>query len=136
MRNILKNLLIGIFYFIVQTTFEILLMLLLIYTGLPYFNMGPDDIFQVLGGLIVYYAISKILYLGFIYLILFTLFSSFFQINYRILNGLLSIGLYVLIMLYYNRNIYKMANPILAICISSIIIYFVFKRIKLINRNS
>lgn len=134
MRKIIINLLVGLFYFVVQTTIEMLIIPILIYLGIPYFGMGTDDFLQVMAGVVVYFGLSKVLYLGVFYLVLFVLFSTVTQINFRILNAVLSVFLYLSIALYFGRNILTMINPFMSIIISCIIVYYLFRSVRFLNR--
>lgn len=134
MKKIAINSLVGLFYFVVQTIIEMLVIPILIYSGIPYFGMGADDFLQVMAGVIVYFGLSKMLYLSVLYLALFALFSTATQINFRLLNALLSVFLYLSSALYFGRNILTMINPIISIIISCIIVYYLFKSVRLMNR--
>lgn len=134
MKNILNNLLKGLFYFIIQTMIEILIILALVYFGIPYFGMGKDDFLQVLAGIVIYFGLSKVLYLGVLYLLLFVLFSLVTNINLRILNALLSVFLFLLTTIYFGRSQSTMINPIISVVISSIMIFYLLKNLRFFNR--
>lgn len=134
MKKIKMYLLIGIIYFFVQTTIEMLVIPILIHLGIPYFGMGEDDFLQVMAGVVVYFGFSKVLYLSLLYLIFFVLFSIVSKINFRFINALLSFFLYLLMALYFGRNVLTMINPLTSIIFSSIVVYHLFKYFRFLNR--
>ncbi len=134
MKRVAINLLIGLLYFITQTTIEMLVILILIYLGIPYSGMGADNFLQVLAGVVVYFGLTKALYLSALYLILFIVISTATKINFRLLNALISIFLFPTIALYFGRNVLTMINPLMSIIISSIIVFYLLKSIRFLNR--
>jgi hypothetical protein len=111
-----------------------LVILILIYLGIPYSGMGADNFLQVLAGVVVYFGLTKALYLSALYLILFIVFSTATKINFRLLNALISIFLFPTIALYFGRNVLTMINPLMSIIISSIIVFYLLKSIRFLNR--
>ena len=134
MKKILNYLIKGLLYFIIQTTIEILIILTLIYFGIPYFGMGTDNFLQVFAGVVVYFGLSIVMYLSMLYFVLFVVFSLKTNINLQILNALLSIFLFFSSVFYFSRNLSTMINPIISMVISSIIIIYFLKPINFFNR--
>ncbi len=127
----------GLKYFILQTLMEVIIIIVLLYLGIPYFEMkvGNESFYKMVIGVLGYYALIKCIYYGWIYLIAFTGIGFIWRLKtrfaYSLLNAILSIT-YIMLFLINGKQFSWVLNPLLACIAASSIIIIIFR----INRMS
>lgn len=122
----------GLKYFILQTILEVNLIILLLYLGMSYFDMkiGSEHFFEIVEGVLGYYAFTKCIYYIWIYIIAFSsiVFIGKLKTNfsYSIVNAILSL-FYIMLFLINGRLFKWILNPLMASLISSLFIILVFR---------
>lgn len=122
----------GLKYFILQTLIEVSIIIMLLYLGLPYFemNVGNEGFYQIVIGVLGYYALIKCIYYSWIYLIAFTGISFIGKLKtrfaYSLLNAILSIT-YIMLFLINGRLFSWVLNSLLACIAASLIIIIIFR---------
>lgn len=126
----MKYFITAIKLFFLQTILEVVLIIILLYFGIPFFemNVGNEHFYEIIIGVLGFYALTKCIYYGLIYLIAFIFFSYVFKIEnkfrYSILNGILSV-FYIVLFIINGRNFGWVLNPVISsiIVLLSIIFY-------------
>jgi hypothetical protein len=132
MKLILNYILSGAKYFIIQTFFEVCLIIILLYLGLPFFemNVGSEKFYEIVVGVFGFYALTKCIYYSIIYLLLFTTCSYFGKLktnfSLSLLNALLSVCYFVPFVIN-GRQLNLIINPIVACVIVAITLSFYTK---------
>lgn len=107
---------------------------MLLYLGISYFeiNVGNEYFYEIVIGVLGYFALYKVVFFSWIYLILFIGISKFkkieTKIDFSILNFALSV-IYMLIFLINGKDIKPILNPFIATILTSfiILIYSLYK---------
>lgn len=146
MNKILKYLLIAIIHFIFQSLGEAFFIVILMYFGLPYSEMlvGEESLWEVVIAVLGFYVFSKCLYYGWLYLLVFVVVSIYrkyeSKISLSILNGVLSISLFIILMAYFYEGSLEAAsnilNPLIATVLSSMLILIISKLIDSRKRHA
>ncbi len=114
-------------FFFLQTLIEVILMVILLHLGVSYFdmNVGNEHFYEIIVGVLGYYALTKCIYYSWIYLIAFTGVGVIGKLksllSFSIVNAFLSIG-YIILFLINGRLFSWVVNPLIASLIASFII--------------
>ena len=125
MKKFYKYLLNGIKYFAMQSIGETIFIIILMYFGLPYSGMlvGGEPLWEVIIGILGYHAFFKLLIYGWVYLPLFVginFYKGFHsELQFSIVNAVLSLLLPVLILFLRHLSIHEMENIFIATFITS-----------------
>jgi hypothetical protein len=123
----MKYLINALSFFFIQLGLEILIIVSLLYLGLPYFDMkiGSESFNEIIMGIIGYYGFSKTIFFGWIYILLFVIISYLKKTNsikpLSFLNAILNL-LFIVIMLLKGKPIEWIISPTIASVIGSFII--------------
>ena len=127
----------AITFFILQTIFEGIIIIIFMYVGIPYNNTLPSNEFcyEIVIGVLMTHCVAKILLYGWLYVILFFFFNQLFIkiiiTEYRrlgIINIILSISLPLFLLYIHNLYFLKILNMFLSALITSFVI-FMYKEI-------
>ena len=139
MKKFLKKVYISLFFFLFQTILEVVLIISLLYLGIPYYGnqVGHEKFLEVLIGVLGYYALIKLIYFGIIYFLLFIILSFLIKkekaFSFSILNFSLS-AIYPLIFILNGRPIKIILNQGISAIISAIIILLLAKNLEKKNK--
>jgi low affinity Fe/Cu permease len=99
---------------------------------LPYLrsNHSGKNFLQILFGVTIFYGLAKMICMSWIYIPVFAIVSSFSKFNCFLLNGVLSLFIFVGLVLLNNRDISVMSNPLISIIIASGLIYLIGATLK------
>jgi hypothetical protein len=141
MKKFVKYLIIGMKYFLFQTLLEVCVIVLLLYLGIPFFemNVGNEHFYEIVIGVLGFYALLKCIYYSWIYLSCFIGISIYRNYEtpfaFSIVNAVLSI-IYILIFLINGRPFSWVLNQLIATVVSSILIVVIVKLFKNWNRHA